>query len=74
MNLVHFENETSLDEITSSNIMHLTKQCVYCGASVTISKEEEKMFISHGVNLSTVRISCPLCSDRKIQPMQSEDS
>jgi hypothetical protein len=53
--------------------MSLTKPCVYCGSRVTITDAEEYSFQSHGINLSTLRVSCDICDDRKLQPMQSED-
>jgi hypothetical protein len=71
MNFACFGDEMHLDDKTARTF---AKPCVFCGTDVTITKDEEKMFSSHGVNMATLRLSCPLCSDRKIQPMQSEDS
>jgi len=51
----------------------LTKPCVYCGAPVTITDNEEISFQARGINVVTLRVSCPSCDNRKIQPMQSED-
>lgn len=71
MNLTGFDDEMNLDDKTARTF---AKPCIYCGTDVIMTKEEAKIFSSHGVNLVTLRLSCSLCSDRKIQPMQSEDS
>ena len=54
--------------------MSLTKGCTYCGNPVTITNEEENAFLTRRINLIMVRVACSQCSDKKIQPMQSEDS
>lgn len=53
--------------------MALTKPCVYCGSAVTITDKEENSLQAHGISLNSLRVSCPSCDDRKIQPLQSED-
>jgi hypothetical protein len=53
--------------------MSLVKSCVYCGTHVTITNKEEKSLLARGINLINLRVSCNFCSDKKIQPMQSED-
>ncbi|MGH9991399.1 MAG: hypothetical protein ACREAZ_01985 [Nitrososphaera sp.] len=54
--------------------LSLTKPCTYCGSPVTITDEEENSLVTRRINLVTVRVSCPSCSDKKIQAMYSEDS
>jgi hypothetical protein len=53
--------------------LSMIKPCVYCGSPVIITNSEEDSFRSHGINPVTLRVSCSSCSNRKIQPVQSED-
>ena len=51
----------------------MIKPCVYCGSPVTMTTEEENSFQARGINVLSLRVACPSCDDRKIQPMMSED-